>query len=516
MSKKFTSTIVGASIFISVVGLFSRGLGFIREMIFANNFGLEKEFDLYLVGAVLPITINTIILYIGQNFLVPGFQKLNSTDINSAKKFYKQSFVIFFGAGIILAFVLFLASNLIINYYMGAAPSESKAIAENIFKLFLVTIPFAAGVSIFSALLQALYEFKFPAISILFLNVSIIILLVMFSDSLGVYVIPLGYIAGTIFQFIYLMSKSFKFSGLDLKFSFSKITKLKTVISSSLFIIIIIESIGQLYSIFDRYFYQEISAGGIASLNYAYILYYLPISILSISLATAIFPKITEAIVNSNRAGIENIYNGSLSLNIVIFIPVTFLLFYFGDTFLKVAFERGKFLKEDTAMTFGVLKYYSFSLIFYASYSVLNKIFYSLNFIKILLLLTVGGIFLKLFTNLLLVEKFQQDGLAASTSISYIFFFVASYLILNYKLGIKDKFVFTKEFFYSLLNAGLTLLVVKLVSVFFVAGNLYQNFILIFLFVLIYLLNLYLLDHKSISTLNILYRRINPFNQGSD
>ncbi|NUM61450.1 MAG: hypothetical protein HUU44_04770, partial [Ignavibacteriaceae bacterium] len=80
MSKKFTSTIAGASIFISLLGLISRGLGFIREIIFANNFGLEKEFDLYLVGAVLPITINTILLYIGQNYFIPEFQKINSSN----------------------------------------------------------------------------------------------------------------------------------------------------------------------------------------------------------------------------------------------------------------------------------------------------------------------------------------------------------------------------------------------------------------------------------------------------
>ena len=56
MSQKFTSTIAGASIFISLIGVLSRGFGFIREMIFANNFGLETDFDLYLVGAVLVVS----------------------------------------------------------------------------------------------------------------------------------------------------------------------------------------------------------------------------------------------------------------------------------------------------------------------------------------------------------------------------------------------------------------------------------------------------------------------------
>ena len=97
MKQKFTSTIAGASIFISVIGLLSRGLGFIREMIFANNFGLETEFDLYLVAAVLPITINSIILYIGQNYFIPGFQKSNSVNQEESHKYYNQSFIIFFG-----------------------------------------------------------------------------------------------------------------------------------------------------------------------------------------------------------------------------------------------------------------------------------------------------------------------------------------------------------------------------------------------------------------------------------
>ena len=81
MNQKFTSTIAGASIFISIVGLLSRGLGFIREMIFANNFGLETEFDLYLVGAVLPISIKSVILYIKRD---PP--KVNMPTITKANK----------------------------------------------------------------------------------------------------------------------------------------------------------------------------------------------------------------------------------------------------------------------------------------------------------------------------------------------------------------------------------------------------------------------------------------------
>ncbi|MGB5530015.1 MAG: hypothetical protein WBQ32_08595, partial [Ignavibacteriaceae bacterium] len=142
MNQKFTSTIAGASIVISLLGLFSRGLGFIREMIFASNFGLETEFDLYLVGAVLPVTINTVILYIGQNYFVPGFQKINSSKNADSQKYYNQAFILFLSAGIILALILFLFSDLIINFYMRAATPESTNTATKIFRIFLLTIPF--------------------------------------------------------------------------------------------------------------------------------------------------------------------------------------------------------------------------------------------------------------------------------------------------------------------------------------------------------------------------------------
>ncbi|MBK9099569.1 MAG: polysaccharide biosynthesis C-terminal domain-containing protein [bacterium] len=343
MSNKFTSTIAGASIFISILGLISRGLGFIREMIFANNFGLETEFDLYLVGAVLPITINTVLLYISQNYFIPEFQKVGSSQ---SQKYFRQSILIFTVAGLLFTCLLFLASETVVNFYMPSADLNSQETAILVFRIFLITIPFSAAISVLSALLQSLYEFKYPAISILFLNISIIILLILFSDQYGVYIIPVGYVAGTILQFLFLLSKSRKFLKFDFRLDKEELNISRSILSSSIVIIILIESMSQLYSIFDRYFYGQISAGGIASLNYALIIWFLPVSIFSISLATAVFPVITKAINDDSHGEIEKIYNESISMNVFLFVPLAFILFFYGDVLIKIFFERGKFVKE--------------------------------------------------------------------------------------------------------------------------------------------------------------------------
>jgi putative peptidoglycan lipid II flippase len=496
MSQKFTSTIAGASIFISVIGLFSRGLGFIREMIYANNFGLEKDFDLYLVGAVLPITINSIILYIGQNYFVPGFQKLHSSDSNAANKFYRQSFVIFFGVGILVSIILFLGSDIIINYYMHQASAQNKDIATIIFRIFLITIPFSAAISIFSALLQSIYEFKYPAILILFLNISIIALLILFTDKLGIYVIPIGYVVGTIFQFIYLLYKSQKIVNLNLGSIRRELWPSRSLLSSSLLTILIIESLSQLYSLFDRYFYGEISSGGIAALNYAYIIWILPVTIFSISLATAVFPIISKAISNYSQENVEKIYNENIAVNTFIFIPMAFIFYFYGDTIIRILFERGKFVPESTIITFGVLKYYSISLVFYSVYAVFNKIFYSLNKIKILLWVTAGGLLLKLVLNFLLIDL-EQNGLALSTSVSYMFFFFATFLILNGKLEIKNRSLFSKDFLIHFINCIICYLSVRIIINIFSVNNILIEIVVITTFIIIYAVNSFILDQKA-------------------
>ncbi|MCU0413005.1 MAG: MATE family efflux transporter [Ignavibacteriaceae bacterium] len=508
MSQKFTSTIAGASIFISIVGLLSRGLGFIREMIFANNFGLETEFDLYLVGAVLPITINTVLLYIGQNFFIPEFQKINSSDAEAAQKYFKQSFITFVAAGALISLLLFFTGDLIINIYMQSASQASREIATKVFNIFLLTIPFSAGVAILSALLQTVYEFKYPAVSLLFLNISIIVLLLFFSDRFGVYIIPAGYTLGSLLQFGYLLFKSKKFVKLNLLTGTEGFSLSKSILSSSIVIIIMIESISQLYSIFDRFFYGEISSGGIASLNYAMIIWFLPVSIFSISLATVVFPTITKAIIESSFDEIEKIYNESISMNTFIFIPLTFIMFFYGDTLIRIFFERGKFSEESTAITFGVLRFYALSLAFYSVYAVFNKIFYSIGKAKLLLVITITGLLLKLFLNFVLVDL-QQEGLALSTCISFIFFFLASYIVLNTKLKIKDRSLFIKDFIFHLTNCTICLISIKIISDINEVSNIFEEVLVIAFFMLIYLFNLILIKHNALVISNRIFKRLN-------
>ncbi len=192
----------------------------------------------------------------------------------------------------------------------------------------------------------------------------------------------------------------------------------------------------------------------------------------------------------------EKIYNENISVNTFIFIPFAFILFFYGDTIIRILFERGKFVEESTAITFSVLKFYSISLVFYSVYAVFNKIFYSLNKINLLLWITLAGLLIKLVLNFLFIDL-EQNGLALGTSISYISFFFATYFILNVKLKIKNRSLFVKDFVINLTNCIICFLTVKFISSIFGINNIVIKSILILFFVCIYFVNSLLLKHQA-------------------
>ena len=508
MAKKFTSTIAGASFLITVVGLIGRGLGLIREVIFANFFGLNVEYDLYLVGAVLPITINTIILYLGQNYFIPNYNKIKIESEEKVRRFTNSTFWLFVLGGIILCAILFLFSQRIVELYLQNNSFSSVETTITVFRIFILTIPFNAAASILSAYLQAEFEYKFPAYSQLLLNVAVIFLVIFFSSDWGILTIPLGYIWGSILQAIYLLLKSKKVIRLNIIKLFHDKSVL-IFINLSFLLTVLIESISQIYLLADRYLFNEVDKGGIAALNYALNLFVLPISIISVALSTALFPKLSRSYSENSHVELESSINSFFSMNVFLFVPISIIFILYGDVIIKLLFQRGAFNVNDTLMTFEVIKIYSLSLIFYSSYVVINKLLYSAEMVKQLLIITILGCVLKVVLNFALVKSMQQQGLALSSTLSYIFFFLASIFLVNKRLNINNKTLFVRELIFSIANAAVSYYVSALIGELNIFNNATALELLkIVVFVAVYFTNGYLTEHKSFKLLYELFRNL--------
>ncbi len=490
MSKKFTSTIAGASILITSVGLLSKGFGFFREVVYANSYGLETNFDIYLIGAAIPLIINTAVFFLAQNYFIPIYHREKKNNSIKSIDFINSSFWLFLISSLLLTIFLYIFTPLIINTYLPAAGEALKELASKIFKIFLLTIPFNAVYAILTSFLQAEFDFKNPAVSALFQNIFIIILVYFFENFLSIYAIPIGYLIGSIVQFLYLFAVSLRKENFRLKKIGLK-TSRAWASDHFFFFIILIEVINQLYILIDRYFYGSVEPGGIASLNYSSVLFGLPIAIFSLALSTAIFPQFTKSINNKDNESLEGHFIKGISMNLLVFIPITLIFIYYGNSIIKLMYERGKFTSSDTLMTYKILRIYAFSLIFYASFSIINKLIYGAGFVKQLLVITAGVFILKVILNFSLVGNYLQEGLAGSTTLSYIFLSLGGYMLIISKL----KFKSTKKFFFNiifyLVSSLVSLLIADMLISLLSFDELYKFFISIIVFSSLYVINLY-------------------------
>ena len=488
MNKKYLSTIAGASIFISFISVFSKGLGFIREMLFAGIFGLGTEYDLYLVSSIVPLTISTILLYLGQNYFIPNFDKFNKTDMSKGILFLNFNLIVFFIFGCIISIILYIFSGTIIENYLPGLSLQIKQQAKFIFLIYLVSIPISSLISILSAYFQQKFEFIIPAVSQLFLNISILILVPVLHLRYGIFIIPISYLIGTIIQFIFLFKKA-KIIRIKIQ-DFLHFRSSLFAISNSLILIIMIESIGQLYTIADRYYLYKVDQGGISAMNYAMNILLLPISIIALSVYTVIFPKITSLFNNKAYEELKIFLQRSIKIFLALFIPMTFILIFYNNIIIKLLYERGKFGQPESIMTGTVLSYLSLSLFVFTVYGVFNKIFFSAGMIKTLLLITIMSCFIKIGFNVLLVGYMKQDGLALSTTITYLFLFIVSIHIIQNKLKVIDAKMIYFTIGFLVLNGTLSYLIIEILIHNFHPSYVIKEIFQILLFIYLFYQNL--------------------------
>ena len=507
-AKKFTSTVAGASILLTMVGLLSRGLGLVRESLFANYFGLSAEYDLYLVSVVLPMTINTITIFFAQNFFIPIYHQKESEAENDKPEFLTYSFLLFVVSGILISIILLLSGSWFLNFYISSGiDNQSFQQSVTIFRIYVMTIPLNAGFSILAAYFQAEYDFIYPSLAVLILNTTVITLTIIFNKVLDILVIPVSYFIGIFLELVFLIVKSGFRIRIKMGSVGSRMLKYLNLVKSSFLFIIIIEGIGQIYLISDRYFFDQVASGGIAALNYGMILFNLPVSIFSVAFATAMFPGLSENFSIQNSKELENKSKQYFSICSFLFVPIAFCFIFWGLDFIKLFFERGRFDASDSIMTFKVLRVYSLGLIFYSGYALINKLFYASQLIKYLLGLSLIGLLLKIILNFILVVPFAQNGLALSTAVTYTFFFVSGAWLIFRLLKLRVVSVFYKELLFGGVNVTLSAVITYIIFLDITKFK-WMSIVQILTFSVLYLFNSSIIDHKAIVILKNVRKKI--------
>jgi len=490
-----TQTISFAALIIGVSSFFSYLLGALRDNLLANYLPNQLA-DVYWAAFRVPDFIYGILITGGITAaFVPVFSSYFQNNQESAKRLFKDIFTIFFIALAILAIVFFFLAPLLVNFTVPGFSQTQKQETANLMRLMLFS-PVLLGLSaIFSSVLQYLNFFYAFALAPIFYNAGILIGILVFYPAFGLPGLALGVIFGAFMHLLVQIIPAIK-AGFAPKFSFSLKEKQGLLKISKLMIPRVISSTAfQINLIITTAIASTLTAGSIKILNLSNNLYCVPIGLIGLSFATAVFPTLSKSFASDQKEKFLEVFSGILSKIIFFILPLSGFIFILRAQIVRLIYGTqiangnyfGWWETRLTASSLGVL---SLSLFAACLIPFLARAFFALHNTKTPLkialfsialnvglsflfvwLLKTPGVFLDFSISFLKLKNLTDVsvlGLSLALSISTIFQFV--FLLISLKLKLKNLSIlkyknnFLKMFFASLIASLAVYFCLKLVS----------------------------------------------------
>jgi putative peptidoglycan lipid II flippase len=418
--------LTGKALKLVVVNYGSRLLGLVRTMVLAAVFGASMQIDVFygIFGAVL-VFFEIIPQAFSQAF-VPVY-----TRFVSEKRWRELGDVsvsyCFTGAFILLAIFMVLsyfAEPIVMKIYVFSEPGkEMVQVGVLLFRYSLLVMLINYFVGNFSAILYAKDIVVAPSAVNLLRNIIIIGAIIAWQKPLGVTSIALGFTLGGVVQMFYLALMAIS-SGWRLSwprvFPYATIGYMWRLFLPAFFGL----AVAQINIIVDRYFASSLQReGDVAVLSYANILIGM-ITVFTISLTTAIFPKFSHQVSHSEIDEMKDMLNKALRALFFFVFPVMALVYLASSPLVYAVFKVGELSKnpESIDLLLSLFRIFCIWVIFYSVNYQLLLVFFSFRDTVTPSLVSAFNVGCNIFFNWLFtrVYHFGVQGIVFSTTLSVV------------------------------------------------------------------------------------------------
>ncbi len=429
---------------ITIIAIFSKVLGFGRELLMAAYFGASSITDAFNVASIIPVLMLTAIGMAIISGMAPIYAEAKSKSKEEASNVISALSTLFLVFAIVVTILFYLFTPAIIKIM---APGFDDAQLQLTNKLTMIMLPSFAFL-VLSAIMQGIleYEKRFapPALVAIPQNLFIIMAIVFLSKEFGIYSIAVAMLLGAISQFLIQYPFIRKYNIIKFNFHFKTY---KHVIFDSLkiFTPIIIASVAyQVNAVVDRMVASNLSEGSVSALNYSNKLMFLPLSIVLLSVVTVLFPGIVDAALEKGKGVVRLIFQG---INVITFIgiPIMVVMLVESQSLVDFAYKRGAFDTSDALMTSHAFYFYTFGMIFVALKEFLNRCFVAIKETKVTMIGSLTAVILNVILSIVLARYLAVGGIALASSISMVVQAVFLFCFLPRKVTIQREEI--KKFF---------------------------------------------------------------------
>ena len=438
MSEK--RNIARAAGVIGLATIISRIMGMVRDMVVSRLFGAGFATDAFFAAFQIP---NMLRRFFAEGALtsafVPTFSEVHSQQGDAAARelanicFTLLTIVI----AAITAFGILFSPQIVGLMFPGFKSVPAKLeLTVLLNRIMFPYIFFISLVALCMGILNTVRHFFTPAISTVFLNISMIASAWLLYDRFEVPVIALavGVIIGGILQLALQLPVLYR-KGFPLRPSFAfgnpAVRHIALLMGPSVFgvgVYYLNITVGNILA-------SLLPQGSVSYLYYAQRLFEFPQGIFTISVAQAVLPSMSRQAAAGDLEALKESLAFGMRLTIFITIPAMAGLLACSTPIFSLLFMGGAF-DFDKARQCGVaLVYYSLGLSLVALVRVVVPAFYALKDTRTPVLIALAAFVLNLVCSLLLMRPLLHGGLALASSISAMGNLMLLLLFLRRKIG---------------------------------------------------------------------------------
>jgi putative peptidoglycan lipid II flippase len=431
-------SVVKAAGIIMIAMLFSRILGYARDVVIYSKFDMNRATDAFNAAFAIPDFLS--LLLMGGAFsaaFIPVFT--NYIAAGKQDEGWEVASIIFnivvvfllVGIGLGLIFTPYLIPLVAIGFQ---EEPETMALTIKMARIMFAQAFFISLAGIMVGILNSHKQFTAPAIAGVMYNAGIIVFGLLLVDKFGIVGFAIGVVIGAALnfaiQFPAVLSLGWKYT-----FSFNwrhpGVKKVALLMAPMLIGL----AVAQINLIVNQNLASTLPEGLVSALRAAQRIMQLPIGIFAVAIAIAVFPTLTEQAARKERETFKHTMNLGIRTVVFITLPAAVGLMVLGVPIVRLLFQWGNFSQEAVLSTAYALFFYGFGIVAYAANQVLNRAFYALEDTSTPVKIAVTTIALNLGLNLILIRYLAHGGLALAYSIAGIYCMTALLFFLRRRMG---------------------------------------------------------------------------------
>ena len=445
--------------------LFSRILGFVRDLLSASILGANIYSDIFFIAFKLPNLFRRIFAEgaFSQVF-IPAFAQTRHKGV-----FLANIFTIFISVITIITLLVNLLPSLAtqmiaVGFDKHTIDIAAPFVAINFWYLVLIFC-----VTFLSTMLQYKHHFATTAFATALLNISLICAMYLSHDKDKiqiVYYLSWGVVIGGVLQLIAHLIAAKKMGLSKLIIGGFKHLKTKSHIikkdtkrfKKEFFPAIWGNSTAQISAFLDTFLASFLTTGSISYLYYGNRIFQLPLALFAIATSVALFPRVARYIKNKDEAKAKEFMKKAFWFLAFILMASMLGGIILSNEIIWLLFQRGAFTLADTQKTAIVLQMYMIGLLPYGLQKLFMLWLYAKQMqLKAAKIATVSLVVYIVFA-LLMLKPLGVSGLALAGSLSGIvsfFLTLKSFGIQNFKEILKSRYTLYMVIFVPVFTATL-------------------------------------------------------------